>query len=275
MRLLKMLVLSGVAALLMCLAMAGSALATLGPLWGYCDTVTGGLLNAHCESGGGQTGYEALLLQSGQSLLVLGLSLNEQLLKSTTAADSILCGALHGHGYLNGGDPGTDVETLVYTGCTVPGAPHCDVLSEGAASGTIATTLLESKLVYLTEAGAKTLNAAETGTLFRPKSGTTFTELLLTALSGSCPITTPPVAKVEGEVITENEKATERALLHTLIAPTTAKTEYWLDTSPSPTKDTITRINLGGVNATYLGKVSVDVSLLGHFGEWLAYWVCP
>jgi hypothetical protein len=274
MRVVKMLVLCGVAAFTVCLAMGGDALATLGPLWGYCDTVAGGLLNAHCESGG-QAGNEALLLQSGQSLLALGLSLNEQLLKFNTASGSILCSALHGHGYLDGGDPGTAVEALVYTGCTVPNTPNCVVKSEGEPSGTIATEILESKLVYLTEVAAKTLDAAETGTLLRPR-GTVFTELLLTALSGSCPLGTGSVpAKVEGEVIAENEKATERALLHTLIAPTTPITAYWLDTSPAPTKDSITRINIGGLNATYLGNVSVDVSLLGHFGEWLAYWVCP
>jgi hypothetical protein len=282
MRVVKMLVLCGVAALMCCFAAVGSAWATRGPLWGFCDNnqVPNGLLNAHCEIGSSGN-YEAKLLQSGESLLFLGLSLGSQTLKGKSAKETILCSALHAHGYAEGGDPGKGGATLVYTGCTVPNLAGCDVVSQGqaAGSGVIETKPLVTELVWLTQAAAEKLNAAETGALFRPQqAGGAFVELLLTALSGgSCALPSGQLIPIKGEVIGENLFAAQRLLLHTVTFPASgAITEYWLDLNPSKASShTITRINIDGVNATYIGEVSVDVALLGHFGEWLAGWVCP
>ena len=120
MRVVKMLVVSGVAALIGCFALVGSASAALGPLWGYCHQLSGGTLDAHCETSANE-GYKELLLQSGESLLVLALQLGTaQTLTTGTAAETISCKLLHAHGYLEGGDPGTDHEKLVYSECSLP-----------------------------------------------------------------------------------------------------------------------------------------------------------
>ena len=183
---------------------------------------------------------------------------------------------MHAHGYLEGGDPGKDSEKIVYSECSLPNSAGCDPFSQGqmTTSGIIETKALISELVYLTEKAAKNLEAAITGTVFKPASGN-FVELLLNALTGhTCPVS--GLLPVKGEVIGENLFATLRLLLGTLTFPKTAIGSYWLDTgSGTATKDTITKLTLDGTNATYLGEVSIKVSLLGQFGQWLAFWVCP
>jgi hypothetical protein len=277
MRVVKMLVLCCVAALTCCFAVVGSAWATRGPLWGVCLDL-GGSENAHCEGAG--SGFTARLLQSNESVLLFALSLGPQFLKGKGTKESILCSSLHAHGYLEGGEPGKDGATITYLGCTVPNLAGCDVISQGqpAGSGIIETKPLVSELVWLTKAGAETLNAAETGTLFRPKTPSTFVELLLTALSGSaCALPTGTLIPITGEVIGENLHATQRLLLHTLTFPESgALTEYWLDLNPSlASSHTITHLSLDGTNATYLGEVSIDIDLLGSTSNFLAFWVCP
>jgi hypothetical protein len=238
----------------------------------------GGSENAHCEGAG--SGFTAKLLQSNESVLLFALSLGPQFLKGKTTKESILCSSFHAHGYLEGGDPGKDGETIVYLGCTVPNLAGCDVISQGqaAGSGIIETKPLVSELVWLTKAGAEALNAAETGTLFRPKTGTNFVELLLTALSGSaCALPTNEPLPITGELIGENLLAAQRLLLHTLTFPESgAITEYWLDLNPSPASNhTIAHIGFDGVNVSYLGEVSIDIDLLGQTNKFLAFWVCP
>ena len=275
MRVVKMLVVSGVAALIGCFALVGSASAALGPLWGYCHKLSGGTLDAHCGTTANE-GYKELLLQSGESLLVLALQLGAQTLTAETPAETISCKVVHAHGYLEGGDPGTDHEKLVYSECSLPNSTGCDPYSQGqtSTSGIIETNALTSELVYLTEKAAEKLEAAITGTLFKPASGKKFVELLLNALTGhTCPAS--GILPVQGEVVGENLFATSRLLLGTLTFPTTAKLSYWLDTGGTPKKDTITALNLNGTAAVYSGEVSIKVSLLGQFGQWLAFWVCP
>ncbi len=275
MRVVKMLVVSGIAALIGCFALVGSASAALGPLWGYCHKLSGGTLDAHCGTTANE-GYKELLLQSGESLLVLALQVGAQTLTTGTAAETISCKLVHAHGYLEGGDPGKDSEKLVYSECSLPNSAGCDPFSAGQTntSGIIETKALTSELVYLTEEAAKNLEAAITGTVVRPASGN-FVELLLNALTGhTCPIT--GLLPVRGEVIGANLFATLRLLLGTLTFPKAAISSYWLDTgSGTAKKDTITKLNADGTNWAYSGEVSIKVSLLGQFGQWLAFWVCP
>ncbi len=275
MRVVKMLVVSGVAALIGCFALVGSASAALGPLWGYCHKLSGGTLDAHCGTTANE-GYKELLLQSGESLLVLALQVGAQTLTTGTAAETISCKLVHAHGYLEGGDPGKDSEKLVYSECSLPNSAGCDPFSEGqtSTSGIIETKALISELVYLTEEAAKNLEAAITGTLFKPASGN-FVELLLNALTGhTCPVSGGPLP-VKGEVIGENLFATSRLLLGTLTFPKKALAGYWLDTGSGTAKKDAVKLELDGLQATYLGEVSIKVSLLGQFGQWLAFWVCP
>ncbi len=275
MRVVKMLVVSGVAALIGCFALVGSASAALGPLWGYCHKLSGGTLDAHCGATANE-GYKELLLQSGESLLVLALEVGAQTLTTGTAAETISCKLVHGHGYLEGGDPGTDHEKLVYSECSLPNSAGCDPFSasQTSTSGIIETKALTSELVYLTEKAAEKLEAAITGTVFRPASGS-FVELLLNALTGhTCPLS--GLLAIKGEVIGENLFATSRLLLGTLTFPTTAIGSYWLDTGSGTTKkDTITHLNADGFAYAYSGEMSIKVSLLGQFGQWLTFWVCP
>jgi hypothetical protein len=276
MRVVKMLVLCCVAALMCCFAVVGSAWATRGPLWGVCLDL-GGSENAHCEGAG--SGFTAKLLQSNESALLFALSLGPQFLKGKTAKENILCNSFHAHGYLEGGEPGKDGETIVYLGCTVPNLAGCDVISQGQAanSGIIETKPLISELVWLTKAGAETLNAAETGTLIRPQTGLTFVELLLTALSGGTCALPNQLVPITGEVIGENLHATQRLLLHTLTFPESGEiAEYWLDLNPSlASSDKIIHLSLDGTNAQYLGEASIDIDLLGSTSNFLAFWVCP
>jgi hypothetical protein len=273
MRYLKMTALSIVAILGCCAALATTAFAEGGPLYGFCAGASGGTLNAHCESGG--SGFKEFLLRSpAETLSVLGLGLNTQKLKVPVLPTAeIACTSLHTApgAYLVGGDPGKDVEELLYSGCTLPSSPKCDPTTAGEPLGAIRTNALESELVYLTEAGAIALNPDESGTLFRPKGGVPFVEIELQELEAkACPV--KGKASVKGEVILKNDEPLKRELLHTLLAPETPIKSYYL--GHTGTKDTIKKLEIAGSPAEYVGEVSVDVSLLGS-GTLLAWWLCP
>ena len=133
MKYMKAMMLSVVVALGCCLGAAASASAEGGPQYGYLE---GGI---------------AYLLQPPNTLTVLARAVTNQLLGNANA--TIECGgfSLLSGAYLLGGSPGKDFEQILYSRCTVPGSPSCDVLSRGQPLGSIQTEPLESELVFLTE----------------------------------------------------------------------------------------------------------------------------
>ncbi len=119
---------------------------------------------------------------------------------------------------LEGGEPGTDLETLLYTGCKVSGHPSCEVESPGEANGSIKTNPLKSTLAFKSKSSAEKEEAEKSGsvTVFQPASGTVFTEI---ALIGSCGfVPSPNPGKVKGIVVATNVQGAEpeEALNHTL-----------------------------------------------------------
>ncbi len=275
MKYMKMLVVSLIAALCCCASVvASSASAEGGPLWGYCKLGGTGSkgFNADCVSESGGLFEPALLEKPSETLLLLAKGLNTQELIAVTPEYDINCTALEGHGWLLGGTPGTGQGKIVYSGCSLPNKPHCDVSTGGGALGTITTNQLEAELVYLTAADAKALNPDESGTLFRPVGGTgnfVTIELHLLTATEKCPVNGS--AAVKGQVLTKNDEPLARVLLHTILAKNPAIEEYF--EGKSGTKKAVKQLEIAGIFATYVGQDSLDVTELG--GPSVAWWICP
>jgi hypothetical protein len=273
MKYLKMLVISLIAALGCCAGVvASSASAEGGPLWGYCKKVVGGVLSADCTSST-QSGFSpALLTSPSETLLLLAKGLGGQLLLAAGAsANDIFCASLEAHGWLLGGHPGTGQGVITYSGCQLPNVSGCDVSTGGGALGTITTNQLEAELVYLTKGDAEALNPDESGTLFKPVGNTgSFVVIELHQLAGgACPIA--GTAAVKGNVLTKNDEPLLRTLLHTILAKNPALKEYY--EGMSGTEKKIKKLEIGGLEATYFGIVSEDVTELN--GPSVAWWICP
>jgi hypothetical protein len=281
MRNVKMMGLCLVAALACCAAVAASADAETGPLFGFCDEVAAGAgqyTDAHCEDAG--TGsWEAKLLQGGEALTVLASAIGDQKLETASGPEATIeCTGLSlaPGAYLEGGDPGTDHESLVYSGCSLPNNTHptCDVNSVGEAkgSGIIETEPLESELVYLTATGRKNLNAAETGTLFKPASGKTFVAIELTALGASakCPIDGKP--PIVGSAVVENVDAIGHGLSGVIKTESGIK-KYFVGSMSAP-EEKKAKLEFGGWGWSITGEIALEVQSLSS-GTALAFWICP
>ncbi len=277
MKYVKMLVISVVAALCCCASVvAASASAEGGPLWGYCKLGHSGPLTADCTTGT-ETGFEEALLQAGETLLLSAEGLSGQgwtgqELVALTPEYTIDCTNLEGHGWLLGGTPGLGQGKIVYSGCSLPNKPKCDVSTGGGPLGTITTNQLEAELVYLTEADAKALNPDESGTLFRPVGGAgnfVTIELHLLTATEKCPVNGS--AAVKGQVLTYNDQPLAKVLLHTILAKKPALETYF--EGKSGTKKTVKQLEIAGIFATYLGNDSLDVAEL--HGPSVAWWICP
>jgi hypothetical protein len=276
MKYMKILVISLIAALGCCASVvASSASAEGGPLWGYCKL--GGpdpiWETPDCNEGPRGDEYELALLKTpSETLLLLARGLGTQELVTATAADDINCTALEAHGWALGGDPGTARSTLIYSGCSLPSKPKCDVSSGGSSTlGTITTKELESLLVFLTKAGAEALNPDESGELFRPLGNTgNFVEIELHPLeSGGCPIN--GLASVKGNVLTKIDEPLNEKLLRLILATKPVIKDYFEGMTGEEKE--IKKLELAGITASYLGKISVDVQEL--HGPNVAWWICP
>ena len=166
---------------------------------------------------------------------------------------------------------GLNEESLIYTGCGVPGKANCKVRSERggveAPVGTIETEALDSELVYKNKSGAEKEEGTQTGTLFRPASGTLFTRIVV-GPSGSCPLGTAGTHEVKGEVLVENEASEAEAASHTLTAPTAALKHYWLNNeelggTEEHSVSTLTVTAFG--SSTYSGS---SIAKMGSEEEW-------
>jgi hypothetical protein len=243
-----------------CGGLAASASAEGGPLWTYCAS--------GCAKGGSGSEVSSLTAAS-EALLLLSKELNAQELDVSASAYDVSCSGLEGNGYLSGGAPGTDRETITYSGCSLPNKTQCDVSTAGGALGTITTNALETELVYLTEAAAKGLSSAETGTRFKPASGTTLVTLELHPLTaGACPVSGS--AALKGELVLENDEQQVFELSHSVLAPATAIKKYYSGMTGSENK--VKALELAGVSTKYLGNTSEQVTELG--GPGVAWWDC-
>jgi hypothetical protein len=276
MKYMKILVISLIAALGCCASVvASSASAEGGPLWGFCKL--GGLhpvfTEADCVGTSGTATFELALLNSrSETLLLLAKGLNTQELVAATASFSINCNTLEGHGWLLGGIPGSGQGTIIYSGCSLPNSAKCDVSTGGSATlGVITTNQLEAELVYLSKTDAEALNPDASGTLFKPLGNTgNFVTIELHPLtSGACPVNGS--AAVKGNVLTKNDEPLAKVLLHTILAEKPSITAYFL--GKSGTEEPIKKLEIAGIAASYLGKVSLDVTELN--GPSVAAWICP
>jgi hypothetical protein len=241
-----------------------------------CETLALGNYSnlANCQSGTGYNrnayvnGYSRVL--TGAGLLLLHLNALETLgitAKATTtqklvdssAKITIACSGLKlaSGANLKGGEPGTDEETIEYSGCEVEGSPKCEINKEKAGSAKITTKGLTSRLVFRTKAGAEKETAEETATLFKPASGTEFAALELKEESGgTCP--SKGTIVVRGEVLLENVGSGEASESHELSAPDKTSEEEYFE-NPEAKKEKLGKaltLSVGG-GAKYEGKSTV------------------
>jgi hypothetical protein len=78
-----------------------------------------------------------------------------------------------------GGKPGTNEETVVFKGVTVDKPANCSIESEGSPVGTVRTNPLHIEIV-------ESEGTHEPVLLVSPKTGTTFTQILLLNNGGTC-----------------------------------------------------------------------------------------
>jgi hypothetical protein len=255
-------------AVLGCLAGVAASASATALQWGFCKLGNHGPYSADCTSST-ESGFEEALLQSGETLLLLARGVGAQKLEAITPEFSISCSTLQGHGWLLGGAPGLGQGVIIYSGCSLPGKPKCDVSTGGGALGAITTNQLEAELVYLSKAAAEGSNPEESGALFRPVGSTTFVTIELHPLeTGGCPINGN--AAVKGQVLTKNDQAAAKVLLHTLLALEPAIEKYF---EASGSEKKVKQLQIAGINATYVGVQSLDVTELN--GPAVAWWVCP
>jgi hypothetical protein len=273
------LVLGVVMALGCCAGAVASASAEGGPLFAFCDEVTantGGYMDDHCEDAG-IGDFEAKLLSSpSETLTVLASAISTQLLGSPALGVIIECPTLKllPGAFLLGGSPGADLEQILYSGCTVSGHPNCDVYSTGQSLGSIQTLPLESELVYVEQKAAEELNPDISGALFRPQSSradfVTIQRVELT--SGACPgFLAAGGTDVTGSIVLLNDEPLAHLLLHILLALKTPIRAYYLGHTG---EEHTVGLKAAGDAIKYLGKVSVDVTLLDSDVN-LAWWLCP
>ena len=154
--------------------------------------------------------------------------------------------------------PGTSEETILYSECEVAGFPACKI--GGAVPGKIETHALRDLLVFLTKIAAEKEEAAGSGTLFEPKTGTAFA---LIPLSGTCPLT--GTVTVSGNGVVVNNLTVNHEVTHEIEAPTPAKKEYWSNKSGVSTQTTGIKLEVAGLAATYTGKAKI---LLANKEPW-------
>ncbi len=155
---------------------------------------------------------------------------------------------------------GLNSETLVYSGCGVPGKSACVVKNVGGTGGTIETQPLNSRLEWASETAANNEEENKTDTLFEPETGEAglFVEL---EVSGTCPFLTTGKHKVTGEVLVENENTTAEALSHSLTAPTTALKHYWRNEGGVAVEKTVRTFEVSPFGtSTYSGTSSVSLT---------------
>jgi hypothetical protein len=160
---------------------------------------------------------------------------------------------------LEGGEPGTDSETLSYSNCELEGrkTSECEVMNVGGTGGTIVTKALKSKLAFGSAAKATAEESANNGTVtvFEAATGTVFVKLVFTGTN--CGTVPSPTTVKGGVVVTNEEGAAEPEIAFTHVLKATGATKYWVNNGGVVEEKTVTRLEAFGVGATYLGEVEV------------------
>ena len=161
---------------------------------------------------------------------------------------------------------GLNKEALIYGGCFVPGKA-CEVSSFSingtqSAIGKIETWGLNSKLEWLTKAGAEAEDLKQTGTLFEPAEENVKKEKLFAELEvTSCGLANGK-HKASGEVLVENEPGGTNAnqASHSLVAPATALKTYWRNETGTATEHAVSLFKVTPFGtATYSGTNNVKL----------------
>ncbi len=178
-----------------------------------------------------------------QRLSFTGLTI--ECTKLSLASGAVLGGS-------NAPAPGTSLETIVYSNCTVAGFVTCKI--NGANPGTIETKPLRGLLVFLTKEGALQEDALASGTLFEPDTGKVFAQFHLLE-PGLCPLT--GALPIEGTgVLVKNLNATTLSLAKEIEAPATAITKYFVNEPGLLVKEKPgIKLTVTGMAAVYNGKV--------------------
>jgi hypothetical protein len=151
---------------------------------------------------------------------------------------------------IHGTEPGTDGETLVYSGCHQKGNAACEARTKGGGTAEqIQTVALKSELVYATKEGSEKASGG-VDTLFKPSTGSTFVEVEMKGTG--CPSLTE--AKITGSVATENGA---EAVEPTLNAPAAPITSVY---HSGGTKVSVSLKAFGFVEAAYVGTVKIKMS---------------
>jgi len=249
----KILGMALVAAFAMSAVASATASALNNPQWQICEK-TGGPLNSECTAGSsGQ--FEGVLLTTG-SKEVTATQVGVQKLSNPTSGLVIVCQTLKlkaGATIIGHAAPaaGTSAETIEYGECEVEGFPNC--LINGKKSASLTTLPLTDTLVFQTKAAAEG-QTSPTLTLFEPTTPKLFIEF---TLSGTCPVT--GAVKVEGAVLVENVNGQNYATSHTLNAPATSITKYFVNNGAT-TEEKTAKLTVLGTAAKYVGESKVQLA---------------
>jgi hypothetical protein len=235
MRSMKLIGVAAVAVVVLFAVAASSAFARTGPRF----YVEGALLGAN-ESIESQAKGTQILAATGVEVECAGVSLEP------------------GTGKLLTGNPGTNEETLLYSGCVYKGktAAQCEAKS-GIIKEQIKTKLLDSELVFKAAIGT------ETDTLFKPAAPPEFATIKFAGTE--CPLAE---TKVNGSVAVENTTANEpkEDVKDVLTAPAVAIKKVFNAAGNVETKPKLTVT--GGFVATYSGQVEVWLTGANEKKKW-------
>jgi hypothetical protein len=250
-------------------AVASASASAKNPTWMVCKEVSAGagkFEDSQCTKSG-KGNWEAKELLAGESREIQSEANGPQLLRFSSVTIECKKFKTEAGAKIIGGEPGTDEEVIVYEECHMVGFPMCKINK----NGTIGTNTLASKLVFLTKKGAETESPEETGTLLKPKSGTTlFTVTFEHEPGGNCPFGESMEGKalpVTGEVVAENVKGGVHAKRQELSFPVSPIKTYWVQVAKTVTEERVKKAEMALVPLGFIGRTFYKLTS----GE--AFWI--
>lgn len=165
-------------------------------------------------------------------------------------------------GVVKPGSPGTDTESLKYTGCTVKGhESECVAKTEGGSEpGVIQTQKLVSKLAFKTAKSAEEKSAASNGTVtvFEPEAGASEAFVKIELTGTNCGFV-PETSTVKGSVVVTNVQATNTESSAKEVQELSAEGGEKYFTNPGA-KETKAKLTAFGLSASYKGKSKVKLA---------------
>ncbi len=249
-----------VGAMALSAVVSASASATSNPKWALCETRgTGGQWkNAICTEPQASGTYETRLLLTNETRSITAVANGAQKLSSSTVTIECKKLKLTGSAILRGGEPAGDSETIIYEECSVEGHPNCKVKNKGGTFGTIETKLLGSTVGYASKEAEEKANQAATVTIFAPASGKVWFEI---EMETECP--SKALEKIglptDGELACE-DVGNEHLVEHEINCPSPRISTYWLQSGGSPKEETVKKLEIAGLAATYTGKSKISLA---------------